>query len=89
VLDLVATFVLMGLCVALAVGLVSERQRGLHQARQIWVLEEKVTGLYLAADWDVPAPFLPDTDAGASGIDAVPVIRPKVTKPADVGQGAL
>jgi Tfp pilus assembly protein PilN len=55
VFDLMMTFVLLGLCVALAVGLVTARHQVQAQARQIWVLEQQVNALYLAADWDVEA----------------------------------
>ena len=63
-LDVVMFVAMFCGCVALAAGLVTGRQRCRNQARQIWVLEQQVNGLYLAADWDVPAPFLGD-DQGA------------------------
>ena len=91
-LDLVMGFAIMGLCAGVSVGLVTARQQVQAQGRQIAVLEEQLTALYIAADWGVPAPGLDDGQWGvpaAAGIDAVPVKRPKVTKPAGVGEGVL
>lgn len=91
-LDLVMGIVLMGLCVALGVGLVTSRQQAQAQGRQIEVLEEKLTALYLAADWDVPGPFLKDGDDDEDDgkmVAAGLVKRPRVTKPAGVGEGVL
>jgi len=55
VLDTAVFVIMFCAMVFLAVGLVTERHRNRDLEQKVWVLEQQVNALYLAADWDEAA----------------------------------